>query len=343
MKTAAIGVGHLGRHHARVLSQLPGVELVAVVDTDEKQANTIAKKLKTKALTNYEELIGKVDAVSIAAPTIYHYDIARAFLENGTHVLVEKPITKTIEQAEELVKLAHDKKLKFQVGHIERFNPAVMEILRRNLQPVFIEALRLGPFSFRSGDIGVVMDLMIHDIDIIRALVKSPVERIDAVGINLLGEHEDMANARITFECGCVANITASRASLKAMRKVRVFASDCYVSLDYGSKKGSVFNKPSMAELEKLNLQKSVPKKFLGLSFEEIFFYRILKPEKLSMKTHEPLYVELESFIHAIKEDTTPIVTGEDGLEAIRVAKMVTDDIKRNLERVKSRFKGQDV
>jgi predicted dehydrogenase len=215
--------------------------------------------------------------------------------------------------------------------------------MKRNLQAVYIEATRLGPFRFRSGDIGVVLDLMIHDIDIIRMIAKSPVERVDAVGINLLGAYEDMANARLSFQCGCVANVTASRASLKPLRQIRIFTPECYVSLDYGSSKCKIFHKPPQAELEKLNLQKSVPKTFFGLSFEEIFFSRILKIEELSMKSYEPLYAELESFVRCIQENVSPIVSGEDGLEAIRIARAITDDIQRNLDRVKQRFAGQNV
>ena len=343
MKVAVIGVGHLGKEHARVYYQLPDVELVAVVDADEKQAQAIAKRWHAKALTDYRQILGEVDAVSVASPTGTHFEITRDFLNADTHVLVEKPITKEIEQAETLVRIAREKNLKLQVGHIERFNPALMEITKRNLQPVFIETLRLSPFRFRSGDVSVVLDLMIHDIDIVRMLVQSPVERVDAVGINLLGSKEDICNARISFECGCVANITASRASLKSLREIRIFSPTCYVSLDYGTKKCKIYKKPAQNVLEKLNLQESVPKKFLGLSFEEIFFNRVLLPEKISMKSHEQLYAELESFVRCIHEDIEPLVPGEDGLEALRIAYMVTKDMQKNLERVKKRFAGMDV
>ena len=343
MKVAVIGVGHLGKEHARVYYQLPEVELVAVVDTDEKQAQSISKRWQAQAFTDYRQILGKVDAVSVASPTGTHFEITRDFLEAGVHVLVEKPMTKEVEQAETLVRIAREKNLKLQVGHIERFNPAVMEIMQRNLQPVFIETLRLSPFRFRSGDVGVVLDLMIHDIDIVRLLVKSPVERVDAVGINLLGSREDICNARVSFECGCVANITASRASLKSLRQIRIFSPTCYVSIDYGTKKCKIYKKPAQKVLEKLNLQESVPKKFLGLSFEEIFFSRVLFPEKISMKSHEQLYAELESFVACIRDNTESMVPGEDGLEALRVAYMVTEDLQKNLERVKKRFAGANV
>ena len=196
MKVAVIGVGHLGKEHARIYHQLPDAELVAVVDTNEDQAKSIARNYNVKALTDYRSILGEVEAVSVASPTSTHFEIARDFLESGAHVLIEKPMTTRLDHAEALVKIAQEKKMKLQIGHIERFNPAVMEIVKRDLQPVYIESLRLSPFRFRSGDIGVVLDLMIHDIDIIRMLVKSPVERVDAVGINLLGSNEDMEIGR---------------------------------------------------------------------------------------------------------------------------------------------------
>ncbi len=318
---------------------MPDVELVAVVDNDEKNAQTIARRHKTKAYSDYKEILGLVDAVSIASPTQTHFEISRDFLKEKVHVLVEKPMTRTLEQAEELVRLAKENEVKLQVGHVERFNPAVMEIASRNLQPVFIEALRLSPFRFRSGDIGVVLDLMIHDIDIIRSLVRSEVEKVDAVGVNLLGKNEDIANARVTFKCGCVANVTASRASLKSVRQVRIFSPDTYVSLDYGTMKGVLIKKPPEVDFESLNLQQSSASSFFGRTFEEIFFGKIMQIEKLSMKAHEPLYKELENFISSIVNDVTPMVPGEDGLEAMRVAQMILQDIGKNLERAKDRFR----
>ena len=335
LKTAVIGVGHLGKEHARIFNQLQDTELCAVVDTNEKQRETIAKKQKTKGLADYHELLGKVDAVSIASPTSSHYEIARDFLKAKTHVLVEKPMTDSLETAEELVKLAKEQNVKLQVGHIERFNPAVMEIIKRNLRPVYIEAMRISPFRFRSGDVSVVLDLMIHDIDIISMLANSPIEKADAVGINLLGHNEDIANARLSFECGCIANVTASRASLKSLRQIRIFSPNTYVSLDYGKMKGKIFRIPEDLDLEKINFQKAVPKRFLGIPFEELFFGRLLDVEKISMKAREPLLTEIESFVKCIREDTRPIVPGEDGARAIKIAHMVIQDIKKNLEKVK--------
>lgn len=339
LKVAVVGVGHLGKEHARIYSQMKNVQLVAVVDTNETQANAIGTKLSTRALTDYHSLLGEVNAVSIATPTVTHFDIARDFLQARAHVLLEKPMTNSLEAAQQLVDLAKQNNLKLQIGHIERFNPALTEILKRNIRPIYIEATRLGQFKFRSGDIGVVLDLMIHDIDIINLLTKSEVEKVEAVGINVLGKNEDIANARITYGCGCIANITASRASLKGMRQIRIFTPEHYIALDYATLQARIVTKPPEVDLEKINLQKTIPEKFLGLSFEEIFFNRILKVENLTMKaTQEQLGAELESFVNCIDQGGQPIVSGEDGLKAIRIATMIQQDIQKNLERVKTKL-----
>ena len=332
LKVAVIGVGHLGKAHARIYHELPDVELVAVVDTNEKIRESIAKKYKTTALENYKELIGKVDAISVVTPTTTHYKICRDFLENGVHVLVEKPITNNLAEAEHLVELAQNNNVKLQVGHIERFNPIVMEISKRKLNPIYIETLRLSPFRFRSGDIGVTLDLMIHDIDIIRSFVNAKVEKVDAIGVNLLGKNEDLANARIQFKNGCVANVNVSRASFKSLRKIRMFCPDSYVSLDYQAMKGVIYHKPAEVDLVQLDYQQGPPKSFLGIPFEEFFFHKILKKEKISMKAHEPLLKELQSFVSCIVEDKEPAVSGEDGAEALRIATMICDDINSNLK-----------
>jgi predicted dehydrogenase len=339
LKVAVIGVGHLGKEHARLYTQIKNIKLVAVVDANENQANTIGRKLDAKVLTDYHSLLGEVDAVSIATPTATHFEIARDFLAARTHVLLEKPMTSSLDTAQKLVELAQQNNRKLQIGHIERFNPALNEILKRNIRPIYIEAMRIGQFKFRSGDIGVVLDLMIHDIDIINLLTKSEVEKVDAVGLNVLGSHEDIANARITYACGCVANITASRASLKALRQIRIFTPEHYISLDYGTLQARIVTKPPDVNLENINLQKTIPEKFLGLSFEEILFHRILKVENLTMKaTQEQLGAELESFIRCIEEDRQPVVSGEDGLKAIRIASMIQQDIQKNLERAKAKL-----
>ncbi|WP_372368972.1 Gfo/Idh/MocA family oxidoreductase [Candidatus Uabimicrobium sp. HlEnr_7] len=335
LKVAVIGVGHLGKAHARIYHELPEVELIAVVDTNEENRTAIAKKYNTQAFENYHDILGKVDAVSVVTPTTSHYDVCRSFLENNVHVLVEKPITTDIDKAEKLVELSCEKNIKLQVGHIERFNPIVMEIAKRKLKPIYIETVRSSPFRFRSGDIGVTLDLMIHDIDIIRSLVDAKVKKVDAVGINLLGEKEDIANARIQFENGCVANINVSRASFKPMRKMQMFCSDSYVSIDYQLMKGTIYRKPKEVDLVKLNYQQTPPKDFLGVPFEEFFFDKVLQTEQVSTTKHEPLYKELESFVECIRENKKPQVSGEDGVEALRIAKIVCDDINENLQLIR--------
>lgn len=334
LKVAVVGVGHLGKEHARVYSQIPDVQLVAVADSNEAQATAVAKRVGTKAVTDYRSLLGEVDAVSVATPTTSHFEIARDFLQAHCHVLVEKPMTNKAETAAELVKIAQANKCKIQVGHIERFNPAFMEIMRRNIRPVYIESLRLSPFRFRSGDVSVILDIMIHDIDIIRALTKSEVDGVDAVGVNLLGENYDIANVRLSFACGCIANVTASRVSLKPVRQIRIFTPDSYISLDYSTMQAKIVTKPAGLNLATLNLQKTIPEKFLGLTFEEIFFGRVLQMENLTMKTYEPLLAELESFVRCIQQDKTPQVSGEDGFKALQIAQMITDDIEKNLQKV---------
>jgi len=232
LKCAVIGTGYLGKFHAEKYASLPDCELVAVVDTNEIAAKTVAEKFGAQALTDYKSLLGKVDAVSIVVPTTLHHVVSRDFLNAGAHVLVEKPITVTVAEADELIAIAKEKNLILQVGHLERFNPAVLG-LDKEEKPLFIESHRLSPFNPRANDVSVVLDLMIHDIDIILALVDSEVERIDASGTPVLTQGTDIANARITFKNGCVANVTASRISLKMERKMRMFKPNSYVSVDF--------------------------------------------------------------------------------------------------------------
>jgi len=224
LKVAAVGVGHLGQHHARIYSTLQSVELVAVVDTDEKVLTEVSQRTGAPAFRDYRAIIDLVDAVSIAVPTVGHYAIARDFLEAGKSVLVEKPMTASLFEARSLVELAARRKAVLQVGHIERFNPAYMAIRKYKVQPKFIEVHRLSPFKFRSADIGVVLDLMIHDIDLVLSLVNSRVRSVEAMGVSVVGGHEDVANARISFECGCVANLSASRVSYENVRRMQLWS-----------------------------------------------------------------------------------------------------------------------
>ena len=321
LTAAVIGVGHLGQHHARVFSELDGVELAAVVDTDADALKRSVDKTGTRGLSDYKELLGKLDAVSIAVPTVRHHEIAKAFLDAGTHVLVEKPITATLDEAEELVNLADRKGLVLQVGHIERFNPAYMAIKKYNVTPKFIEVHRLSPFKFRSADIGVVHDLMIHDIDVILSLVASKPRKVDALGFSVLGRSEDIANARIAFEDGCVANVTASRIAVKSMRKIRIFSTDCYISLDYSEKKGLIYWKsPALRidQLDGLTEGKADIRDLAGINFGDL-----VKMEPIEIADHEPLAKEIESFVHCVKTGAKPVVGGGEALAALRLADKV--------------------
>ena len=243
LRTAVIGVGYLGNFHAQKYAALEGVELVGVVDAVAARGAEVAAACGCQAFTDYRELIGKVDAVSVVVPTQHHHQVAKEFLAAGVHVLIEKPITVTIEQADELIGLADTGKLVFQVGHLERFNPVMMAAEEVLSDPLFVESVRIAPFKPRGTDVNVVLDLMIHDIEIIQHLVKSPVAKIDAIGAPVFTGEEDIANARIAFENGCVANVTASRISLKSERKMRIFQRDAYLTLDFQNKKVLVAKK----------------------------------------------------------------------------------------------------
>jgi len=242
VRVAVVGVGHFGRNHARVYAGMNGVELVAVADPNGERCGAVAEQYKTLGVPDHRQ-VGEVDAVSIAVPTSRHADVACWFLERGIPVLVEKPLADSVAAAERIVDTAHRNGTFVGVGHVERFNPVVVAATELGIRPIFIECHRLNPFSFRATDVGVVLDLMIHDLDVILHFVGSRVERVDAVGVPILSEHEDIANARLTFANGAVANVTASRVAVQTMRKIRVFSPDSYISLDYGKREGVIFRK----------------------------------------------------------------------------------------------------
>ncbi|MBN1516556.1 Gfo/Idh/MocA family oxidoreductase [Candidatus Sumerlaeota bacterium] len=311
IKTAVIGVGSLGQHHARNYAANPDCELVAVVDTDEKRAQTIAKTNKTEACTDYRELIGKIQAASVVVPTVKHFEIAKELLESGIHVLVEKPITKSVEEAHELIQIAKANNRILQVGHIERFNAPIMELRQIVDRPAFIEAHRLGPFDPRVQDIGVVLDLMIHDLDIIRELVgESRVVSIDAVGVSVFTQYEDIANARLHFENGCIANITASRVTPKKQRKIRLFQEDTYISIDCA--------KPSMEIYTKEKVTSPRP----GEMPVEV----IRKRKRL--KKEEPLKVEISHFLDCVEKQQKPQIDGVKARDALQLAVEITEQIR---------------
>jgi predicted dehydrogenase len=312
IRVAVVGVGRLGQHHARIYAENPRTDLVAVVDTDAPLGQKIARMWNTQALTDYRRLLGRVDAVSIAVPTVMHFELAREFLGAGVHVLVEKPITSTVPQARELVNLARKHHRVLQVGHVERFNAAIVRLREIIRCPAFIEVHRLGPYDPRVQDIGVVLDLMIHDIDIILDVVKSPVESIDAVGVGIFSDKEDIANARIHFQSGCVANITASRITPKKTRKIRFFQEDTYISIDY--------MKPAMEIYRKQPVAAPRP----GMPPVEIVRKRV------RLKVQEPLKAELEHFVDCVEQGMTPQITGEKASDALELAVEISEMIKRN-------------
>jgi predicted dehydrogenase len=316
IKCAVIGVGYLGRFHAQKYAGLKNAELVGVCDLDDAKALEVAHQLGTKVVQNYHDLIGMVDAVSVVTPTQSHHAITKAFLENGVHVLVEKPITHTVAEAEELIAIAEAKKLVLQVGHVERFN-AVVNALEKYLdRPRFIESLRLAPFQPRGIDVNVVLDLMIHDIDLIQYIVGSPIKKIHANGACVLSDQIDIANARIQFENHCVANVTASRASLKKQRKLRVFQHEMYISLDLQNKQLAIHRK-GISEL------------FPGIP--EIIH------EEQAFEQGDPLKDEIVAFLDAITHDKPPPVTGLDGKMALATAIQITDLVKEQMEAIKKR------
>lgn len=308
LRTAVIGVGYLGRFHAQKYAQLPGTRLVAVVDADAATARRVGAELDVTALTDHRELIGQVDAVSLAVPTPLHHPIGRELLEAGVHLLVEKPITATVAEARELIDVAARHGCVLQVGHLERFNPAVLAAVTRLRRPRFVEAHRLAPYKQRGTDVSVVLDLLIHDIDLIQELVGEPIESIDAVGATVFSGETDIVNARIRFAGGCVANTTASRVSLKQERKIRIFQDDAYLSIDMQQKILTVVRKKDAAPVESV-AQVTIEEESFGQG--------------------DALLAEIEAFLRAIREGSRPVVTGEDGLRALETAMRITGLVQR--------------
>jgi predicted dehydrogenase len=307
IRIAVIGTGHLGSFHAKVYSNIAkksGIELIGVCDKNKKAAKEVGKRYNVPYYTNYHELLDKVDAVSIVVPTTLHHEVARDFLKAGIHVLVEKPMAKTLEEADELIQLAEDKDLILQVGHIERFNSAVRAIEPLMLKPKFIECQRLGSIKRkkRIKDVGVVLDLMIHDIDIILGLVNSTVKEIEAVGISTVSDHEDLANVRLTFHNNVIADITASRVTKEETRKIRIFQEQSYILLDFQHQEAFLFLK-SDEELDK---------------------------QRIRIRKKDALKVELKSFIDCVRKNKKPVVSGHEGRQALEVALAILDKINSN-------------
>jgi predicted dehydrogenase len=326
---AVVGVGHLGKEHARILSTLPEVELVGVSDVNRTQVRNIAERCRTKAYFGHQDLYDEVDAVTIASPTLYHHAIARSFLERGIPVLVEKPITTTLAQADELVEIATSNNVPFQVGHIERFNPAFEEMTRRPMNPKLIESERHGPFTGRSTDIGVVLDLMIHDLDLILSLVRSPVREVYALGAQAFGGHEDIVNARLTFENGCVASVTASRISPRPKRKLRMWAPEGYAGIDFVEKRLTLVQPSDEVRQHGLSQRHLDPKRREQLK-QEVFGKHMETLELDCVREHDQLTAELKHFVDCVREGTTPRVSGEDGRDALALADRILASVQRH-------------
>ncbi|MGD9152364.1 MAG: Gfo/Idh/MocA family oxidoreductase [Gammaproteobacteria bacterium] len=305
VKVGVIGIGSLGQHHARIYASMPEVELIGIVDIDKQRAKNIANKLNTIVFDSADALLDKVDAVNIVTPTPLHFSIAKLAIEKKVHCLVEKPITVAVDEADELIRLAEVHDVLLQVGHIERFNPAIIEAYKHITYPKFIEVDRLGPYSPRMSHIGVVLDLMVHDLDMLLYLTQSEVVSIDAVGTKVFSDFEDIANVRIKFANGCVANVSASRVSLKKLRKIRVFQDDAYISLNF----------------EKQNLKIYKKKKEQLENLKDI---KIMRPR---IKKNEPLLLELKDFIHCVVEKSSPLVCGVQGRNALELALEVSRQI----------------
>ncbi|MFO1486488.1 MAG: Gfo/Idh/MocA family oxidoreductase [Verrucomicrobiaceae bacterium] len=301
------GVGAIGKNHARIMAEIAAnsagaVAFAAVYDADAARAAEFAAQYNTHAASDLSDFADRVDAATVAVPTIYHRKVAEPLMQRGIHVMVEKPISECYVEAQALIGLAQEKNVILQVGHIERFNPVLLQLEQRMNHPRFIEAHRLSPFPNRSIDIGVVLDLMIHDIEIVLHLVKSHPVQVDAVGIPVLTKREDIANARLKFADGCIANITASRVSPEKMRKIRVFQSDSYLSLDYQEQSGWIYRRDGM---------------------------QIVR-EAVEVEKDEPLKLEIAAFVECARHGRLPVVSGQEGAEAVRIALEITDQIERN-------------
>ncbi len=323
LKIGVIGTGHLGKLHVKMFKQINECEVVGIYDNNRQIAAEVAKEFLIKDYENLDQLLNEIEAASIAVSTTAHHEVAKKCFEKGIHVFVEKPITATIQEAEELVKIASDRNLNLQVGHIERFNPAIVSLEKFILQPMFVQTDRLAQFNPRGTDVAVVLDLMIHDIDIILSLVKSEVKKIDASGVAVVSNSLDIANARIEFENGAVANVTASRISQKKMRKMRIFQRDAYISLDFITGVSEVYRLlPADQNVE----QSSISFGEIGIGDKR----KRLIYEQPEIKEINALKYELELFVKSILYKTHPVVSGMDGLKALKVAETIIQRIEES-------------
>jgi predicted dehydrogenase len=315
----------MGRLHARVYSQMQSVKLAGVFDAQEDAAAAVADEFAAPMRKSLEELLPEVDAVTIAVPTKFHLSIAQECLRRKIACLIEKPLAKDVAEAKQIVDLSRENKTTVQVGHIERFNPAIRAISRLEIEPRFMEVTRISPMTFRSIDVGVVLDMMIHDIDIVLRLANSTVSRIDAVGVSVLGDVEDICNARLTFANGCVANLTASRLAMRTDRRLRVFSPDAYVSIDYQKRHGTVIRRTRNIDAIRAAAAKIRAGEIQDLS--QLNYKDLVHIEELPIDDVEPLRAELDAFVDAVKNGSDPVVTAEDGMHAVEVAARIVRTI----------------
>lgn len=327
LKIGVLGAGHLGKIHLRLAQKSKRYKLMGFYDIDKTSATALAKEQNYHLFDSVEDLIASVDVVDVVTPTLTHFDIAQKALSAGKHIFIEKPITNTFEEANTLIDLAHKNKVKGQVGHVERFNPAFRAVASKIKEPMFIEAHRLAEFSPRGTDVPVVLDLMIHDIEAVLSVVKSEVDSINASGVSVISKTPDICNARVQFKNGCVANFTASRISLKSMRKQRYFQQDTYISIDFLEKKSEVVkmkDAPEQPDDFAMILQNAEGKK------KQIYF------EQLEIKENNAILEELESLADAIEHDTKPKVTLKQGADALKVANQIMETINTEYEKIKN-------
>ncbi len=320
LKVGVLGAGHLGKIHLRLLNQSEKYELVGFYDAFEENANKVAAEFGYKKFDSIADLIAAVDVVDIVTPTMQHFECAKQVIEAGKHIFIEKPISNTVEEAEEIIALAKKHNVKGQVGHVERFNPAFTAVKDKINNPMFIETHRLAEFNPRGTDVPVVLDLMIHDIDAILSVVKSKVKSVNASGVAVISDSPDISNARIEFENGCVANITSSRISMKNMRKSRFFQKDAYISVDYLDK---------VCEVVRMKDAPEVPGDFDMILQNAEGVKKQIYFDNPQVDANNAILDELETFADAINNNTTPIVTLEDGTEALRVAHMIIQSMEK--------------
>ncbi|MGA2440542.1 MAG: Gfo/Idh/MocA family oxidoreductase [Tepidisphaeraceae bacterium] len=325
LRVGVIGCGRMGRLHARVYSQMGQVKLMGVFDVAADAAAAVADEFAVPAPKSLEDLLANVDAVTIAAPTKFHLSIAQECLKRKIACLIEKPLAKDVAEGRRIVELASQNKTTVQVGHIERFNPAIRAMSRLKIEPRFLEVTRISPMTFRSIDVGVVLDMMIHDIDIVLWLANSTVSRVEAIGVSVIGEVEDICNARLTFANGCVANLTASRLAMRTDRHLRVFSPDAYVSIDYQKRHGIVIRRGGNIEAVRQAVARIRSGEIEDLS--QLNYKDLVQLEELSIDDVEPLRAELDAFVDAVSNGSKPIVTAQDGLHAVEVAARIVQTI----------------